>query len=86
MLLENESPTYLLSKGDKAGAEHSAKSLWGEGYKIELYGSASEESGAQISHNAAFSHRDARMGSRVYQRCLFPDTVYTIDTSTGDGA
>ena len=61
MLLENESPTYLLSKGDRAGAEQSAKALWGEGYKSELYASASEESGAQIEYTAVFSHLNARM-------------------------
>lgn len=49
MLLENESPTFLLSKGDKAGAEASAKALWGEGYKSELYASASEDSGAHLN-------------------------------------
>lgn len=45
MMLQNESPTYLLSKGDRSGAEACAKALWGEGYKAELYASASEESG-----------------------------------------
>lgn len=45
MFFENESPTYLLSKGDKAGAETSAKALWGDGYESELYASASKDSG-----------------------------------------
>jgi MFS family permease len=37
MLFETESPLYLLSKGDKAAAESSASSLWGENYRSELY-------------------------------------------------
>lgn len=66
MLLENESPTYLLSKGDKAGAEKSAKALWGEKYRSELYASASEESGAQNEYDAVFKQLDARKELRCH--------------------
>eukprot|EP00892_Ulva_mutabilis_P006772 jgi/Ulvmu1/4467/UM002_0192.1 len=44
MLTENESPSYLLSRGEKGKAETSAKALWGESYASELYGGAGTSS------------------------------------------
>ena len=38
MLSSPESPSYLLSKGDRREAEESAQKLWGRAYHGELYG------------------------------------------------
>lgn len=40
MLTNPESPSFLLSKGDRAGAEGAAQALWGRAYHSELYGAA----------------------------------------------
>lgn len=60
MLTESESPSYLLSRGEKSKAEASAKALWGEHYSQELYGAGSastdlESGGVELSCNSALS-------------------------------
>jgi len=42
MLSCPETPAFLMSKGRNAEAEASAKRLWGDGFKYELYGSTGE--------------------------------------------
>lgn len=77
MLAENESPSYLLSRGEKSKAEASAKALWGENYASELYGSGGsstdiESGGAAIrspsSCRAESNYIRAQSGTRKLSR------------------
>lgn len=64
MLAESESPSYLLSRGEKGKAEASAKALWGEHYSNELYGAGSPTTDLE-------SGVDMLLPTRAWARALF---------------